>query len=54
MKTNQTELLAALKALIWQHDNNNGTLCGMALQDARVAVERAEGGDPAVTEQGDE
>lgn len=35
------ELLDALKALIWQHDNNNGILCGMALQDARAAIRNA-------------
>jgi hypothetical protein len=32
------ELLTALTALLWQHDNNNGQLCGMALQDARAAI----------------
>ena len=35
-------LLAALKALVWQHDNNDGKLCGMALQDARAAIQLAE------------
>lgn len=34
-------LLAALEALVWQYDNNNGQLCGMALQDARAAIAQA-------------
>ena len=37
------DLLEALKALLWQHDNNGGQLCGMALQDARAAVAKALG-----------
>ena len=37
------ELLEALKNLLWQHDNNAGQLCGMALQDARAAIAKAEG-----------
>ena len=39
------ELLEALAALLWQHDNNGGILCGMALQDARAAIARATGKD---------
>jgi hypothetical protein len=35
------DLLAALNALLWQHDNNGGQLCGMALQDARAALAKA-------------
>jgi hypothetical protein len=38
------DLLEALEALLWKHDNNNGALCGMALQDARAAIEKAKGG----------
>ena len=37
------DLLEALKNLLWQHDNNAGQLCGMALQDARAAIAKAEG-----------
>lgn len=37
------DLLAALEDLIWQHDNNNGQLCGMSLQDARAALKTAKG-----------
>lgn len=37
------ELLDALKNLLWQHDNNAGQLCGMALQDARAAISKATG-----------
>jgi hypothetical protein len=37
----EREMLEALKALVWQHDNV-GHLCGMALQDARAAIARAE------------
>lgn len=42
------ELTQALAALLWQHDHNNGTLCGMALQDARavLAKVRPEPTDP--------
>jgi hypothetical protein len=36
------ELTQALAALLWQHDNNDGTLCGMALQDARAALAKAQ------------
>ena len=37
------ELLEALEHLLWQHDNNKGVLCGMALQDARAAIAKAKG-----------
>ena len=37
------ELLEALDHLLWQHDNNKGVLCGMALQDARAAISKAKG-----------
>lgn len=36
------EMLEALKALLWQHDNH-GQLFGMALQDARATIAKAEG-----------
>jgi hypothetical protein len=39
------DLLAALKALLWQYDHY-GNLYGMALQDARAAIARAEGHSP--------
>jgi hypothetical protein len=38
------DLLTALEALLWQHDNY-GQLCGMALQDARAAIKAARGED---------
>jgi hypothetical protein len=37
------DLLAALEALLWQWDNNDKQLCGMALQDARAAVNNVKG-----------
>ena len=42
LRRQRDELLTALKALVWQHDNV-GRLCGMALQDARAAIRAAEG-----------
>jgi adenine-specific DNA methylase len=37
------EMLQALEALLWQWDNNDKQLCGMALQDARAAVNNVKG-----------
>jgi hypothetical protein len=46
-------LLRSLTELLWQHDHNNGRLCGMALQDARAAVAGVprEGEGPTVQEE---
>lgn len=36
------DLLEALKTLVWQAENHNQTVFGMALEDARAAIAKAE------------